>query len=168
MKSRAQSLDFIAMPASQNLRKVINLLARFYGKPKPPISTNPFELILWENVAYLVSDERRAQAFALLRTRVGTKPHEILAASNETLLQVATLGGVQPERRAARLRELALIAMNEFDGDPASALKLPLAKAKKALQQFPGIGEPGAEKKAACVISAQTARSADRLETSAG
>jgi endonuclease-3 len=27
-----------------------------------------------------------------------------------------------------------------------SVLKLPLPKAKKALQKFPGIGEPGAEK----------------------
>jgi endonuclease III len=36
--------------------------------------------------------------------------------------------------------------MNEFDGDVRSALKLPLPKARKALQKFPGIGEPGAEK----------------------
>jgi len=53
---------------------------------------------------------------------------------------------VQPEKRAARLRELALIAMNEFDGDVRSALRLPLPKATKALQKFPSIGEPGAEK----------------------
>jgi endonuclease III len=134
------------MPTRENLRKVVNLLGRFYGKPAPPITTDPFELILWENVAYLVSDERRAEAFALLRRSVGTKPHEILSAPNEALLQVATLGGMQPEKRAARLREMALIAMNEFDGDLRAALKLPLPKAKKALQRFPSIGEPSAEK----------------------
>ena len=134
------------MPTRANLRKVVNLLGRFYGKPAPPITTDPFELILWENVAYLVSDERRAEAFALLRRSVGTKPHEILSAPNEALLQVATLGGMQPEKRAARLREMALIAMNEFDGDLRAALKLPLPKAKKALQRFPSIGEPSAEK----------------------
>ena len=134
------------MPTRENLRKVVNLLGRFYGKPAPPITTDPFELILWENVAYLVSDERRAEAFALLRHSVGTKPHEILSAPNEALLQVATLGGMQPEKRAARLREMALIAMNKFDGDLGAALKLPLPKAKKALQRFPSIGEPSAEK----------------------
>src|SRR6476620_10012369 len=125
------------MPTSPSLGKVISVLARFYGHPAPPITTDPFELILWENVAYLVSDERRAEAFALLRKTVGTKPHEILAAPNAALLQVAKLSRMQPEKRAARLRELALIAMNEFDGDVSAALQLPLPKAKKALQQFP-------------------------------
>jgi endonuclease III len=134
------------MPTRESLRKIVTFLTRVYGQPAPPITTDPFELILWETVAYLVSDERRGEAFALLRRTVGTKPHEILAARNDALLQVATLGGMQPERRAARLRELALIAMNEFDGDIRSALKLPLPKAKKALQKFPSIGEPGAEK----------------------
>ena len=68
------------MSASRSLTKIVARLARFYGRPKPPITTDPFELILWENVAYLVNDERRAQAFELLRQSVGTKPHEILAA----------------------------------------------------------------------------------------
>src|SRR5204863_3014006 len=113
------------MSAIRSLPKMVARLAKFYGTPKPPISTDPFELILWENVAYLVSDERRAQAFELLRRSVGTKPHEILSAPSEALLRVSRLGGMQPERRAARLRELALIAMNEFGGDVTSALRLP-------------------------------------------
>ncbi len=134
------------MPRRKDLRKAVKTLARFYGRPAPPTTSDPFELILWENVAYLVSDERRAEAFRLLRKTAGAKPHEILAAPNGALLRVAKFSGVQTERRAARLRELAFIAMNEFDGDVRSALKLPLPKAKKALQKFPGIGEPSAEK----------------------
>ena len=55
-----------ANPFYRDLPKVIARLAKFYGKPKPPITTDPFELILLENVAYPVSDERRAEAFALL------------------------------------------------------------------------------------------------------
>ena len=134
------------MAASRSLTKIVPRLAKFYGKPQPPIATDPFELVLWDNVAYLVSDERRTRAFELLRQSVGTRPHEILAAASKSLLKVAELGGMQPERRAARLRELALIAMNEFGGDITPALHLPLPKAKKALQKFPSIGEPSAEK----------------------
>lgn len=130
----------------KNLLKLIAQLAKFYGQPKPPLTTDPFELILLENVAYLLTDERRAEAFALLRETVGTKPHQILAAANSALLRVAELGGMQPEKRAARLREIALIAMNEFGGDLSEALQLPFPKAKKALQRFPSIGEPSAEK----------------------
>jgi endonuclease III len=129
-----------------HLQKIISQLSAHYGPSRPPISTDPFELILFENVAYLVSDERREEAFKLLRKTIGTKPHELLAAPNAALLGVAKLSGVQPERRAARLREIALIAMDDFAGDLTSALKLPLLKAMQALGKFPGIGKPGAEK----------------------
>jgi len=135
------------MPAAgPNLQKIVARLAKHYGQPKPPISTDPLELILLENVAYLVSDERREEAFKTLRKHAGTKPHEILAASHEDILRATKLGGMRPEQRVGRLREIALIAMNEFGGDLTQALKLPLPKAKQALRQFPGIGEPSAEK----------------------
>jgi len=133
-------------PVTKSLSNIISRLRGYYGKPQLLITTHRFELILFENVAYLVSDERRAEAFELLRKTVGTKPHQILAASTNALLKVAELGGMQPERRAARLREIALIAVNEFGGDLKQDLQLPLPKAKKALQKFPSIGEPSAEK----------------------
>src|SRR5215510_11760372 len=129
-----------------NLEKIVERLARHYGPPAPPITNDPFELILLESVAYLASDERREEAFKLLRRLVGTKPPEILAASKDDLLRVAKLGGIAAEIRAPRLREIALIASTEFGGDVRAALKLPIAKAKQALRKFPSIGEPGAEK----------------------
>jgi len=133
------------MPAP-DLQKIVATLAAHYGKPKPPITTDPFELLLFENVAYLVSDERREEAFQVLSKHAGTKPHEILAASNDQIFEATQLGGMHPEQRVSRLREIALIAMNEFSGDLRPALKLPLPKAKQALRKFPSIGEPSAEK----------------------
>jgi len=136
-----------AMPAARpKLQTIIAQLAARYGNPKPPITSDPFELILLENVAYLVSDDRREQAFMALRKHAGTKPPEILAASHDDILKATKLGGMHPEKRVKRLREIALIAMNEFGGDLKQALRLPLPKAKQALRKFPSIGEPGAEK----------------------
>ena len=129
-----------------DLFKIIAKLQRHYGHPRPPITSDPFELILLENVAYLVNDERREKAFATLRKHAGTRPHEILSASNDDILKATSLGGMHPEQRVARLREIALIAMNEFNGELKHALKLPLPKAKQALRKFPSIGEPSAEK----------------------
>src|ERR1700686_2424608 len=115
------------MPAvAPDLQKLISLLAAHYGKAKPPITTDPFELILLENVAYLVSDERREEAFKTLRQHAGTRPYEILSASDESILRATRLGGMHPDQRVSRLREIALIAMNEFGGDLRQALKLPL------------------------------------------
>jgi endonuclease III len=135
------------MPAAApDLKKIVARLVAYDGQPKPPITTDPFELLLLENVAYLVNDQRREEAFKLLIKHVGTKPHQIVAAAHEAILQATKLGGMHPEQRVIRLREIALIAMNEFGGDLRPALKLPLPKAKQALRKFPGIGEPSAEK----------------------
>ena len=140
-------ISLLTMPAVvPDLKQIVARLARHYGQPRAPITTDPFELLLLENVAYLVSDERREEAFKLLRKHAGTSPHEILAAGPEQILQSTKLGGMHSEQRVARLREIALIAMNEFGGDLRQALRLPLPKAKQALRKFPGIGEPSAEK----------------------
>ena len=129
-----------------SLRKVVAQLAAHYGQPESPITTDPFELILLENIAYLVSDERREEAFKALRKCAGTKPHQLLAASHDDILRATKLGGMHPEQRVSRLKEIALIAMNEFGGDLKQALKLPLPTARRALRKFPAIGEPSAEK----------------------
>jgi len=135
------------MPAvAPDLKKIIGRLTSHYGQPKPPITTDPFELLLLENVGYLVSDERREEAFNLLRKHAGSRPHEILAASPEQILRATKLGGMHSEQRVSRLREIALITMNEFGGGLQPALKLPLPKAKQALRRFPSIGEPSADK----------------------
>ena len=127
------------------LPEVIDRLAGHYGKPRPPKLTGPWEMILWENVAYLADDARRRQAFQVLEEQVGTKPGQILSAPDAALLEV-TCHGIMPEQFAQKLRTCARIVLEEFDGDLRPVLKLPLAQAKKALQKFPGIGEPGAEK----------------------
>jgi endonuclease-3 len=124
---------------------VVDRLQSHYDQPKSPKLAGPWEMILWENVAYLADDERRQQAFQTLKKRVGTNPAQILVASDEALLEV-TRHGIMPELFVEKLRKCAQIALGEFDGDLRPVLKLPLPRAKKALQKFPGIGEPGAEK----------------------
>jgi endonuclease-3 len=102
-------------------------------------------MILWENVAYLADDDRRQEAFQTLKRRVGTEPGQILAAPDEVLLEV-TRHGTLADQFARKLRTCAQLCLEEFNGDLRPVLKLPFARAKKALQRFPGIGEPGAEK----------------------
>ena len=127
------------------LHQIIERLQAHYGKQKPPKLAGPWEMILWENVAYLADDDRRREAMQTLKKQVGTQPGQILSASDEALVEV-TRHGILADQFATKLRKCALTALEEFDGDLRPVLKLPIAKAKKALQRFPGIGEPGAEK----------------------
>jgi endonuclease III len=128
------------------LTQVVARLSKFYGTPAPPPVTDPFEQVLWENVAYLADDEKRAAAFSVLRKTVGITPERILKAKSEKLLAITRMGGMVPELRAQRLRQSAEIAQILLKGELNAVLNESLPKAKKTLQRFPTIGEPGAEK----------------------
>jgi endonuclease-3 len=127
-------------------KKLVAALKRSYGTPQLPPAQGPFELVMWENACYLMPDERRVQVFEGLRKRVGMNPKAILKGDPDTLLELATLGGMRPQVRVFRWQEIARITMSQFDGDLSQILKLPYPQAKKALKQFPNIGDPGAEK----------------------
>jgi endonuclease III len=96
---------------------IISKLETHYGKPRVAKTTDPLGLIIHENIAYLVSDEKRDATFETLRKRVGLKPTEILAVPIEDLVEITRLGGIHPETRAARLKEIAQIVLNDFAGD---------------------------------------------------
>jgi len=129
-----------------DLKKLVAKLTRHYGEASAPPARGPFELVMWENACYLLSDERRAAVFKGLREQVGLTPSAILKAPREALLTLAKLGGMRPETRVFRWREIARITMTEFGGNLNSILEQPYEQAKQALQKFPSIGEPGAEK----------------------
>jgi endonuclease-3 len=127
------------------LPQVVERLQSHYGKQKPPTLDGPWEMILWENVAYMADDDRRLQAFQTLKKQIGIEPASILSASKNALLEV-TRHGIVPEQFVEKLRKCAKLVVDEFVGDLRQVLEWPFAKAKKGLQKFPGIGEPGAEK----------------------
>lgn len=131
--------------ASSLLSEAVTALRRHYGPPAPPPMTDPFELVLWENVAYLAPPARRREAFELLRSTIGTNPTAILAATRRALERV-TAHGILKSTFATKLIECARIAIGELGGDIGPATRGPIAAAKRALRSFPGIGEPGAEK----------------------
>jgi endonuclease III len=126
------------------LRRAISRLETAYGRPKAP-SRDLWQHILVENVAYLADDARREQAMKVLKKNVGLRPEQILAATDDLLME-ATRYGIMPESRVEKLRRCAKIALEQFDGDLKQVLDWPEAKALRALEKFPGIGRPGAEK----------------------
>lgn len=132
---------------NSRLGRVLAKLEKQHGKLSAPKLDGPFEMILWEIVAYLADDAQRAAAFETLRKRVGLTPRQILKAPLKTLAEITRLGGsIAFEERAKRLHTAAELAMEEPGGDLRAVLNLPPQKAKKIFMRFPMIGEPGAEK----------------------
>lgn len=122
-------------------------LRRAYGAITLREPRQPFALIVWENAGYLVDDATRSRVFANLRRTIGIKPASLLAAPARILQEAIKKGGMQPARRAAKIRRCAELAIQYADGDLKRALDvLPPNKRRALLKQFPGIADPGADK----------------------
>ena len=119
-----------------SLRKIVAELEAAYGPVKHPRNANWFELVLLENVAYLVDDARRAEVFKRLKREIGITPEKILRADLDAIADVIADGGMKPRMRAEKVRACAEIAVSIGK----------LAITKQVLQRFPGIGEPSADK----------------------
>lgn len=126
------------------LQRLLAALSR--GRPVDPAALpprDPWHAILFENVAYLVHDAARRQAFAALQRGTRLDAAAIAAAGDE-LLSAATGHGKLAGQRVAKLRRCAELFHSV--GDPRRLVDLPLAKARAALKRFPGIGDPGADR----------------------
>lgn len=122
-------------------------LARHYGATRSLAPTDPFELLIWEYVAYLTDDADRAAAFAALRERVGLDPVALAAASPAALEAVCRSGGsIAWKARAGRIHDVAVRVRDKFDGTLAPVLRLPYLESRRVLTTFPAIGPPGADK----------------------
>jgi endonuclease III len=112
-------------------------LQKQYGDIELPEPRTPFALIVWENCAYLVDDERRAQTFANLRKTIGITPEKLVAAGTKKIEAAIRDGGMQPSHRAAKVFESAQLALDVGDDEWAG---------RRVLKRFPGIADPGVDK----------------------
>jgi endonuclease-3 len=125
--------------------EAVATLAKIYDAPEPP--DDPMALIVWENIGYLIDDERRNALFDEFGARIGFKASRIANAPMPVLTDIARRGGMNPQTRVDRLKQIGALVIAECDGDLAAALKSrPAAKARALLKKFPGIGDPGADK----------------------
>src|SRR5438874_6253354 len=96
--------------ARTKLARIVARLRKEYGRVEPPPVANAFELVLWEKIAYLATDERRFAAFEELRKRVGLTPDAIINAEPAVLREIAAIGGrVAIEDRARRMQDAAAL-----------------------------------------------------------
>ncbi len=128
------------------LPKLLDELERYYGKQAASWPVDPYAFIVWWQCGYPPSDAACAKGWEKLRGAVDIEPQALLQASNSKLAALLKAGGLVPQLRAQRLKEIAKRVKDELGGDLAAALRRPLAEARKVLKQFPGIADPGADR----------------------
>ena len=132
--------------ATLPLPKLLDKLEKFYGPQEPCWPVDPYEFIVWWHCGYPASDKTCAKGWEKLKAEVGIDPDELLAATPRKLTEALKAGGMVPELRAQRLKEVAMRVQDQFGGDLRAGLVGPIAEARKTLKKFPGIADPGADR----------------------
>jgi len=109
------------------LQDLLDRLETTDRPPSPLPAVDGWELVLRENVAYLVDDATRDRCMAALRDSVGLEPASILAAGEAQLAPV--VAGPRPADRIERLRRCAELYI-----------------AGAPWRDYPGIGRPGRDR----------------------
>jgi len=128
------------------LAKILDRLEAHYGKQQASWPIDPYEFLVWWYCGYPQSDDRCSKGWASLTAHSGISPEELLAAAPTKLAAALRPGGMVPELRAQRLKELAMRVKHQFAGDLQSALIGSIAQARKALKTFHSISDPGADR----------------------
>jgi len=131
-----------SLPISELLRQ----LESFYGKQEPCWPTDPYLFLVWWHCGYPASDTACTRGWESLNREIGVEPHQLLAATPTDLTRALKPGGMVPELRAMRLKEIAARVADDFGGDLRAALAGPIAQARNALKEFPNIADPGADR----------------------
>ena len=126
---------------------ILKALTAEYGILEPGFPTEPYDFLVWWHCGYPQSQKACAKGWASLTEATAIEPHDLLQAKPGTLVQALRAGGMVPELRALRLKDIAERVLKEFAGDLGNALRAMSHKqARAALVRFPGIANPGADR----------------------
>ena len=132
--------------ASVAVPEILDKLESFYGHQEPCWPTDPYLFLVWWHCGYPASDAACAKGWEALSSQVGTSPQQLLETPIPKMAKALKPGGMVPELRAMRLKEIASRIENEFAGDLSAALTGPLKDIRKTLKKFPNIADPGADR----------------------
>jgi endonuclease III len=126
--------------------ELLRKLESIYGKQEPCWPTDPYCFLVWWHCGYPASDTACAKGWRSLNQEIGIEPEQLLAAPPANLASALRPGGMVPELRAMRMKEIAARVKDEFGGDLRAALVGPIAQVRKTLKKFPNIADPGADR----------------------
>jgi endonuclease-3 len=132
--------------AAPAIPALLDELENFYGRQEPGWPVDPYEFIVWWQCGYPASDAACNKGWEKLKREIGAEPHNLLEAAPRKLAAALKPGGMVPELRALRLKEIAMRVKDGFGGDLRGALAGTLTAARKTLKNFPGIADPGADR----------------------
>ena len=140
------NISTVVAQSRTSIVELLDKLEEFYGPQEPSFPTEPYEFLVWWYCGYPASDAACSKGWANLTRDVGIEPEKLLRAKPAKLSAALKAGGMVPELRAERLKEVAMRVQDEFGGDLRAGLVGPIPQARKKLKSFPSIADPGADR----------------------
>lgn len=128
------------------MSRLLGQLESFYGVQEPCWPTDPYLFLVWWYCGYPASDAACTRGWESLNREIGVETERILKATPKALAAALKPGGMVPELRAMRLKEVAARVQDEFGNDLRGALAGPIDRARKILKSFHSIADPGADR----------------------
>ncbi len=129
------------------LTQILEVLAASHGEQTVAWPTDPYLFLVWLHCGYPASEAKCAKGWESLTSQIGVDAERILKANPAQLASALRPGGMVPELRAMRLKEIAERVLKQYGGDLREGLNgLSVAQARGALKQFPNIADPGADR----------------------
>ncbi len=132
---------------TRRIASLLDTLEAFHGVQQLSWPADPYLFLVWWHCGYPASDGACAKGWEALQSQIGVEPDRLLAANPSKLTLALKPGGMAPELRAMRLKEIAERVLKEFGGDLQRALTgMSISKARAALKKFPNIADPGVDR----------------------
>ena len=126
---------------------ILEALEAHYGAQKPGWPLDPYLFLVWWHCGYPASDAACTRGWKAMNEQVGVRREDIAAAPVKELTAALKAGGMVPDIRAQRLKQIVERIQREFAGDLKGGLMaMPAARARAALKKFPNIADPGADR----------------------
>lgn len=136
----------VSAKSRMTVPELLDKLEKQYGKQEAGWPTDPYLFLIWWHCGYPASDKACAKGWNSLNQHIGVELENILHAPTDKLTEALRPGGMVPELRAMRLKEIAARVKDECGGDLRAALVGPMAKVRATLKKFPNIADPGADR----------------------
>src|SRR5579884_4305306 len=132
--------------SAPSIASILDALEAFYGAQQPAAPTDPYDFIVWWHCGYPASDAACDKGWAALRDEVGISPDALRRATPAQLARPLKAGGMVPELRAQRMKEIVERIERECEGDLLATLRRDPENARRLLKRFPNIADPGADR----------------------
>lgn len=131
-------------------QELVNVIEEKYSKfwwPAdfyPDLSKEPFKSLVLTVLSQNTSEINCIRAYKGLAAKFQVTPKVLAKANLDELKESIRSGGLY-NIKAKRIKDLAKVVVEKFDGNVASILGLPKEKAKEKLMKLPGIGPKTAD-----------------------